>query len=206
MDSLELVNLAKEYEEAGNEEEAYRLYLEAAQADENGEAIYRIGRIYYERDYYEHFDGSKCCKYFELAHERGADMSSDVYIVMGAHRKNGLSGIQQDYALAKKWYEIAIEKGCDYGYVCLGEMYYLGEGVEQDYKKAYELFVRSDSCEPMTMYYLGRMHEFGEYVPKDIEKAREYYEIAIKDDYYGDMHANLARQELRELDEAENDK
>ena len=89
-----------------------------------------------------------------------------------------------------------------YAYACMGELYYNGEGVEVDYDKAYELFVKSGEEETLPLYYLGLMHELGQVVPQSTEKAREYYtriideHLEIKD---VDLHYELAEKRLASL-------
>ena len=51
MDSKELHELAKEYEECEDLEEAYRYYLEAALADDDGEAVTKLADMYLNGDY-----------------------------------------------------------------------------------------------------------------------------------------------------------
>ena len=98
--------------------------------------------------------------------------------------------------------ELAKDHGITYAYDCLGELYFLGEDVEQDYKKAYEYFTMTDGYSFMQLYYLGEMYRGGCYVEKDINKAVEYYKILTshKGPYdIEDMHYCLAKERLAEL-------
>lgn len=76
----------------------------------------------------------------------------------------------------------------------LGECYYLGRSVQQDYQKAFEYFNRalnSDKVYSSNIYnskfYLGEMYLLGNGVNFDCQKAKEYFEDIInekKDDVY----------------------
>ena len=60
-------------------------------------------------------------------------------------------------------------------------MYYRGNGVKQDYIKAYEWFSKSaDNGEPAGMYHLGEMYLKGEGIHKDYTKAAECFSKAAK--------------------------
>ena len=64
--------------------------------------------------------------------------------------------------------------------VDLGNMYYMGEGVERNYKKAkkyYEQAKRKNSI--VALYKLGFMYENGKGVSKSYQKAKVYYEQAL---------------------------
>lgn len=51
----------------------------------------------------------------------------------------------------------------------LGEMYYYGWFVEQNYEKAYEYFKQSQH--PDSYYYIGLMYYYGEYLEQNDEEA-----------------------------------
>ena len=64
----------------------------------------------------------------------------------------------------------------------LGEIYYYGKGVEQDYKKAAEFFEKScESGDKYGCYELGKMYEKGEGVEQDKSKALMFYKKACDD-------------------------
>lgn len=62
----------------------------------------------------------------------------------------------------------------------LGMSYYLGEGVEKDFQKAFECFRKgaefghNEAC-----YALGYLYQEGKGVPKNIELARQWYHKAL---------------------------
>ena len=58
----------------------------------------------------------------------------------------------------------------------LGDMYYLGEGVSQDYAKAAEWYRKSaEQGNSEAQYWLGRMYYWGKGVSEDNAKAVEWY-------------------------------
>ena len=66
----------------------------------------------------------------------------------------------------------------------LGVCYETGRGVEQDIKKAVELFRKAaDQGHAMAQYNLGHCYRTGEGVEKDIKKAAEWYRKAADQGY-----------------------
>ena len=51
MNNSELCEKAKKLENKGEIEEAYQYYLEAALAEDDGEAMYALAQMYFEGDY-----------------------------------------------------------------------------------------------------------------------------------------------------------
>ena len=99
----------------------------------------------------------------------------------------------------KKFYEQAVEmfekaaaqEDAESQYQ-LGEMYYCGEGVKQDYAKAFDLFMKlfeqkGEWCLDAASM-LGNMYYYGNYVEQDYKKAFDWYEKAA-DDGDGDVFA-----------------
>ena len=78
-----------------------------------------------------------------------------------------------------------LERQCNNGNagscVDLGNLYYDGKGVKQDYKKASELY--NKACEMNNAkgcYHLGYLYNFGEGVKQDYKKASELYNKACE--------------------------
>ena len=192
MDERNLLEIGREYDAQDNIEKAYRYYLEAALSGTDGEAIYSLAQLYWSGDYVGQ-DIDKACHYFELAYECGYEIPAEYYITIGHNYTQERSYHKKDFDKASIWFHRALEKGIDYAYACLGAMYYEGDLVEQDYKKAYELFIQSGVKDSMPLYYLGQMYEFGFYVKQDMDKALEYYhKIVDEHPYEGDLHYDLA--------------
>ncbi len=78
-----------------------------------------------------------------------------------------------DYKNVLKCINILVDKKNDYGYAVLGWYYELGNGVKQDYNKAYEYYKNSaDLNNPWAYAQLAYFHEYslGD-IPWDLEKA-----------------------------------
>ena len=77
-----------------------------------------------------------------------------------------------------------VEKRKAWAQCMLGGMYGDGEGVEQSYQRAKELYEMSASQgHAMAQYTLGNMYYKGQGVDQNYEKAVEYYEAAARQGY-----------------------
>ena len=98
-----------------------------------------------------------------------------------------------------KWYRLAVDNGCEFGYECMGSMY-MKKG---EYKKAAELFLKPEKKESLALYSLGKIYEEGLGVEKDMDKAIEYYKSIIFEcdvlQDKGDEHYEKAKARLMEL-------
>ncbi len=197
MDSKELLRLAKEYEEKDDLDRAYLCYLEAAMTEDDGEAVYVLAEKYLNGEIVA-LDVDKASHYFELAYERGYDIQPEFFVTIGGHYdKKG------NPKTAMWWYKKALDSGVNYANACIGELYYLGEGVDKDCKKAFELFKKVED-QSLPYYYLGLMYESGDYVQQDLVKAAEYYSKIVNDMPIlrdcGDYFYGLAIQRLDKLE------
>lgn len=72
-------------------------------------------------------------------------------------------------------------------------MYDRGEGVEQNYETAAELYKKSaEQGSARAQNNLALMYEFGEGVSKDLEEAARLYKLAA-DQHYASAKLNLER-------------
>ena len=62
------------------------------------------------------------------------------------------AAIDEDYAQAKVFFEKAIEEGDIEAYCDLGTLYFKGNGVEQDYKRAFELYQKEQKQEILIVW------------------------------------------------------
>ena len=63
----------------------------------------------------------------------------------------------------------------------LGEMYYLGDGVAQNFKEAFNWFTLSaEQGNDGALFYMGQMYEYGDGVPQSYGKAFDLYKAAAK--------------------------
>jgi TPR repeat protein len=60
----------------------------------------------------------------------------------------------------------------------LASLLYLGENVTQDYRRAFELFKKSES-DPISQEYLGLCYFFGHGCKKDTNLAKKYFVSAV---------------------------
>ena len=196
MNSKELYRLAEEYEDRDDLAEAYRYYLEAALADDDGEAVTKLADMYLNGDYVD-VDIDKSAHYFEIAVERGYKIPAYLYLFIGSTYE------KESPETAVEWYQKAADAGVPYAFACLGEHLYKGDVLPQDYEKAFEYFKKA-GVHSLSLYYLGLMYENGNYVNQSVEKAREYY-WRIVDEFpdhkdYGDLHYSLAEERLSALE------
>lgn len=85
---------------------------------------------------------------------------------------------EEDRQILAMWEEAA-QKGDPQAQFNLGNMYYIGEAVPQDYAKAffwYENAAARGHAEAQAR--LGSMYHLGQSVPRDLAKAREWWEKA----------------------------
>lgn len=101
--------------------------------------------------------------------------------------------IEKNIEQAVYWYERAVALGDDLAKSNLADVLRKGTlGYPKDLKRAFELY---KSCRlPYAFYRLGEFYEYGWVGEKDLEKAKESYRIAYRED-----HA-LAKRKLKELD------
>ena len=74
-----------------------------------------------------------------------------------------------------------VEKGKAWAQCMLGEMYALGEGVDQSYRQARELYeLAASQGDASAQFNLGYMYHQGYSVDQSYERAAEYYEAAAR--------------------------
>ncbi|MGA3043441.1 MAG: tetratricopeptide repeat protein, partial [Bryobacteraceae bacterium] len=89
------------------------------------------------------------------------------------------TGIAQDYAMARRWYERGTVAGNARACFDLGFLYESGHGVVQDYGKAREWFEKAAAAgDPWAMNSLGILYNNGFGVTADYATARQWYERA----------------------------
>lgn len=190
--------MALRYEKNGDKEMAYRCYLENALTGTDGKSLFELGQKYLFGDFVD-FDYNKAGHYFKMAHETGFRLPGYAYIVIGSWEKDNKTGT---FDSEMNWYRLAAEKGCEYGYECMGSMY-MEKG---EYEKAIEMFLKPTRNEALSLYSLGRIYEEGLGVEKDMDKAIEYYKRTVLGGKYleenGDEHYEKAKARLVELDRA----
>lgn len=87
--------------------------------------------------------------------------------------------VDQDYAAAVRWWELAANQDNAAAQALLGTAYYTGRGVEQDEKKAVALFkTAAAKNEPLAQYMLGKAYLAGNVVQKNNELALKLFRAA----------------------------
>ncbi len=200
MNNSELCEIAKKHEDRGEIEKAYQYYLEAALAEDDGEAMNALAQMYFEGDYvHESYD--KAGKYFGMAYDRKADIEPWTLIIAGSYWEQRAEGNEQNLLYAMKYYQAAADLGVGYGHECLGKIHYnLGE-----YEEAYEHLIQGEDRNPCGFYYLGRLYDEGLGVEQNRDKAIELYEKAVESglkyekEYGEDEDCAKAKERLKEL-------
>ncbi len=199
-DSKTMVEHAKALLEKENYDEAYRLLLEAALMDENGEAMATLGQMYYDGEGVR-MDYDKAGKLFGLAFENGTVEETWHLVIAGSCYEEKAKTRPEEIDMAIRCYKAAADRGLGYGYECLAELY-LNRG---DYEQAYECLTSPKKLNSTGLYLLGRMYEEGLHVEKDIEKATDYYEQAVdfyidyEDEYGHDKYCDMSKERLKIL-------
>ena len=200
MNNSELCEIATKHEDRGEIEKAYQCYLEAALAEDDGEAMNALAQMYFEGDYVnESYD--KAGKYFGMAYDRKADIQPWTLIIAGSYWEQRSEENEQNLLYAMKYYRAAADLGVGYGHECLGKIHYnLGE-----YEEAYEHLIQGEDRNPCGFYYLGRLYDEGLGVEQNRDKAIELYEKAVESglkyekEYGEDEDCAKAKERLKEL-------
>ena len=99
-------------------------------------------------------------------------------------------------ALSGKWYEKAAAKGFAAAMNNLGDLYYYGRGVEQDYRLAAKWFEKSAANDfAIAMYNLGNLYKNGYGVTQDYALAKKLYRSLTEniDEEVSDDEARVIR-------------
>ena len=108
-----------------------------------------------------------------------AQGSASAQTKLGQLYDSGRRGVPQDYATARRWYEIAAAQGHAWAQTQLGQLYAEGRGVPQDFKKAREWWEQAATQGvAQAQYNLGQLYANGRGVPQDYKTARRWHEKA----------------------------
>ena len=182
---------------------AYDLFLKAAQdGDPSGYA--NVGTMYHSGQYVNK-DVDKAIEYYNKA----ADMGNLGGLLNLAIMYQTGNGVSVDENKAVSYYERACKiDNTGAAYYNLGTLYYSGCGsVSQDYKKAYDMFVRSAAVNyAPAQYNLGVMYLNGQYVNKNEYEAISYIDKAAKQRYLPAVEASnrLSQARLQNMTNALN--
>jgi TPR repeat protein len=114
---------------------------------------------------------------------------------MGHMEEHGLGSEQRSGAQASYWYRAAARQGYTLAERALGEMYFSGLAVPQDYAQAREWFTRAAHDGYATAQFdLGRLWEKGWGGPRDLIRAYAWDDLAAAQ---GNADARKARDSIR---------
>jgi len=90
-------------------------------------------------------------------------------------------GIKKNIARAAEWYRLAASFGhLPDAQFALGQLYFHGRGVSQDYVEAFNLFEKAArQGHPVAQHLLGGMYEEGWVVKRNFIEAYKWYTLAI---------------------------
>jgi uncharacterized protein len=138
-------------------------------------ALYELGLLYYNGEWWLEQDHEKSADHHKKAAELGdKNAMFELYI----YYNNGI-GVEEDSTIALDWCFKAAEAGQHRACYNLGALYATGNGVELDEEKSMEWYKRSSEAgNGKASAVIGIMHKRGDGAPQDDEKAEEYFETA----------------------------
>ncbi|MBQ4405706.1 MAG: sel1 repeat family protein [Bacteroidales bacterium] len=120
--------------------------------------------------------------------------NANAQLLLGMFYYNGIGGNKPNYNEAVNYFTMAANNGNGYAQAYLGLCHYLGNGVEQNFDKAFIWFQKTEQFNvSWVQYYLGECYLNGYGVKKDDNKAFDLFETAAN---YGD---SLAQKRLGDL-------
>ena len=118
-------------------------------------------------------------KSFPEALKKAIEGDAEAQFLTGSFYNYGDGIITEDKAKALKWWLKAAEQGYAKAQVGLGELYYRGDGVPQDYAEAVKWYGKSaEQGDAMAQHSLGAMYGNGDGVPQDYAKAYMFFNLA----------------------------
>lgn len=143
-------------------------------------------RLSINKTYFEGMDRDMDEFLKEMASSIADDLDEEVQRMKISFGVSLMSGEDEDIydpKMAVRWLTLAEEDSADVR-VRLAQLYYRGEGVEKDRKRARDLLERSLRKSVMASYNLGVMKINGEGGAADVEAGRELIEDAADRDLY----------------------
>lgn len=159
-----------------NYDEAFRWSMAAAE-QENAYACSDVGYLYRDGHGVEQND-DEAEKWFMKAYDLGLVSACNSLGYLYLYPKGSK---QPDGAAAAVWFEKGVEGGSQICAYDLAQLYEDGNGVEQSYEKAAQLYLQAaegDFGDAYAQYHLGILYENGWGVPADREEALRWYKTA----------------------------
>lgn len=101
--------------------------------------------------------------------------AEDDYFAWGHRYYFGLAGVEQDYKKAFEFFNKSHQREDDCANMALGNMYYMGQGVQKDVQKALKLWNEGDACNTRdgnNIYSFNAFNHIKEYISEN--KDKEY--------------------------------
>lgn len=165
------------YNGHGTEKDKAKAYDYLLKAYNNGdcEACYTLGRYYFDGESVAQDDE----KAFTLFREAAGKGSTHAMYYLGRCLHEG-RGTKADHAEALKCLEAAAKK-MPLSQVYLAFLYFDGDGIEQDYEKAFAWMKKAaESGHPDGAYYLAEFYEKGHGTEVNLTEAMNWYAVAEK--------------------------
>ena len=128
--------------------------------------MYELGNRYYYSKMYDEAYSCYTNAYMKGHRKAGFMKILCIYNGTGTEKDEKSAFNELNKYLDSNFYSKALE--------LLGEMYYYGHRVNQDYTKAYECFNEIQHEEKVAQYYLGIMYYNGDGIEKDVNKGMDY--------------------------------
>ena len=181
----EMIDLALAARKARKFEEAKTYFEQAAEAG-HIDGMAGLGQLYQCGDGVEQSE-EKALFWYKKAVDSGCE---DGWWMMGITYEG-----TENYPKAIECYEKAIEydsQAKGYAMEALAGLYFNGQGVQQDYVKAVELYTQAaDNYSVEAMHDLGEIYRFGKGTEKNIDKAIYWHSNAAANDDVDSMLANI---------------
>jgi len=148
--------------------EAEKWFMKALSIEKNTVTLNNVSLLYKQRGYVvakfnaelkEQYENSNI-NIDELKVEAQKDNAAMFHL--GVIYQFGFNGASPDLAAAKYWYEVAAKKGNPQAQNALGNMYYLGIGVEKNYKEAAKFYKKAQGKIGYAQYNLALMYYFAD--------------------------------------------
>ena len=119
-----------------------------------------------------------------IGKENKFDFKSYIQYRIGKQYARGW-GAEYDPEVAAEWFE---KSGTSYASFSLGNLYYTGEGVGQNFETAFKYYQGAEA-NPFACLKIAQMYEKGIGVEKDTSESKAYYDIAYKQFYAAEANA-----------------
>ena len=189
--SSELIEILKEYAEAGNANAQYLIAIFYTEKEYREKEDYQKYLYWLRKSaengntkawYYLAMDGNKkkesfkyCLKSAEIGNISAQNLLGNFYL-------SGI-GCKKDIQKAIYWYKKSAEKGDDLAQESIGYLYEKGIGFPKDYQKAFNYYKKSaEQGNEFAQYSLGYFYEKGRGCQQDYKKALYWYKKSAEDD------------------------